>query len=177
MGKVTIGSGNLEDNKTLELTEAPLIVREVVYAPPPLQDHRIVILEECQDELFDNVTRQEFDLINMQDQLRDLEEQIQNVKIMAFEKEPEPVSIQSITNNVKYDDTEMRALIQGLMEALDQVQKGQEFVNARFRQDINNLRTESHPVSEIIRVHERLPKWVSYGFIFNFILALLGLLT
>lgn len=172
-----MGNGNNNPAILISSQEEPLIVREVVYAPPPLQDHRIVILEECQDELFDSVTKQEFDLINMQDQLKDLEEQIQNVKIMAFEKQPEPVSIQSITNNVKYDDTEMRSLIQGLMQALDQVQKGQEFVNSRFRQDINSLRSEKQPISEIVRVHERLPKWVRYGFIFNFILALLGLLT
>ena len=63
------------------------------------------------------------------------------------------------------------------MEALDQVQKGQEFVNVRFRQDINSLRNEKHPVSEIVRVHERLPKWVLYGFVFNFLLAIIGFLT
>lgn len=177
MGKVTIASSNETPPQHIPIFAdgEPLVERQILFESP-LADNRIVILEECQDELYDSQVEMSFAISEINSQINDLHEQLQNVRILQLEQKP-PAVVQTISKKEVYNDEELRSLIQGIIQALEQVQKGQEFINERFRRDINSLRNEEKPISEIIRVHERLPKWVRYGFIFNFILALLGLLT
>jgi hypothetical protein len=187
MGKVIIGPGNLDSIVVVnppDLKELTVETVQLPYFPEqnklPLQDNRLVILEELVYDLPDKmedlrITTYESlnevrDIQNDQvEKLHQIECQLQNLKL--------EIPVKQITVHENYDDRDIRSLIQGVMAVIEQGQKGQEFVNERFRRDINSLKNEKQPISEIVRVHERLPKWVMYGFIFNFLLALIGFLT
>jgi hypothetical protein len=177
MGKVIVGPKNY-NSLTVPYTETtgtividnsrPTIINdsfdtELQYIEP-LTDNRLIILEAVIDELSNHKDIQHLQILELKKSIERLQQEINT-------------PVQTIKIHENYDDKELRSLIQGVMSALDQVEKGQEFVNERFRRDLNSLRTEDKPISQIVRVHERLPKWVRYMIIFNFLLALIGLLT
>jgi DNA repair exonuclease SbcCD ATPase subunit len=183
MGRIIVGPpGETVEIKNVETQEMePVVERSSVVLQSPLADNRLVILEELVYDLPDKmedlrITTYE-SMNEIQDMQNELSEQIARLDSELFNLKSEIPMTRQVSVYERYDDTALRALIQQLSDILDQNYKGQEFVNSRFRQDFNSIKNEKQAVSEIIRVHERLPKWVLYGFIFNFILALLGYLT